>query len=381
MGSAYPLGGTLAIRDKLADGATSYLRPDERIQATFMALSGRQSYNDVGVVVSDQRIMLFSLTMTGALNEFLSQVDRGTRIGPAHGLMLYATSALGPALSIHRRFFRDVAAADAAIDDHSPWQSAPTESTGLPGSSYQESAPPDLAGWYPDPADESRTRQFDGTHWGPWVRAGGPRDTPEPSPATLTWDPLPDWTVSLAEASRKAARAQGSAFVGLGLSLMVLFAAAAGFMFEDTQPRPEFSGTTFLGLVALALGWFGFVELTRARNWSVLERAMRSAAAQGRNGQQWKLVPRPHRGLRIAASVVVVVAVVLVWIGVDSEQMYVGEATAGSVPDPTFTSQALTVGIVGLVGVGLLVLLLRRPQRLVLVADPPVDQATGTSSA
>jgi hypothetical protein len=105
----------MAIRGKLATSATPHLQPGEQIQATFMALSGERQYNDRGVIATDRRILLFSLTMNGNVKDLLREVDRGTRIGPVGGLMLYKTDALGPTLKIHRRFFADVATADAGI--------------------------------------------------------------------------------------------------------------------------------------------------------------------------------------------------------------------------------------------------------------------------
>ena len=66
------------------------------------------------IVVTDQRILVcrcgrIAFTPVGEVER---EVPRGTRIGPATGVW-YKTESLGKPLYIYRRFYKDVAEADA----------------------------------------------------------------------------------------------------------------------------------------------------------------------------------------------------------------------------------------------------------------------------
>ena len=115
----------IAIRDKIAANAQPHLAAGEQIQAVIPAqtFSGwwavlswlivllKSSYR--AVVVTDRRILVFDtgkLTM-GTPKQLLRELPRATRIGPASGLW-YKTDALGEKLYVHKRFHRDIAAAD-----------------------------------------------------------------------------------------------------------------------------------------------------------------------------------------------------------------------------------------------------------------------------
>ena len=115
----------IAIRDKIAANVQSHLSPGEQIQAVIPAqtFSGwwaalswlivlfKNSYR--AVVATDRRILVFDtgkMTM-GTPKRLLRELPRATRIGPASGLW-YKTEALGEKLYVHKRFHKDVAAAD-----------------------------------------------------------------------------------------------------------------------------------------------------------------------------------------------------------------------------------------------------------------------------
>ena len=106
----------MVTRTKLRQSAAPHLLAGERIQAAFVATTGLAQGGSGyrAVVVTDRRILLFSLSFTGKAKDLLGEFDRDTQLGPAHGAMHYATDALGVPLLIHRRFFGDVADADAA---------------------------------------------------------------------------------------------------------------------------------------------------------------------------------------------------------------------------------------------------------------------------
>ena len=118
----------MAIRDKMRTNAAHLLSPDERIQAVVPAqiTSGwfallsywiiilRGAYRVV--VVTDRRILVcrsgrFRVT---PVREIIRECPRQTRVGPAHGLW-YRCDTLGEPLYINRRFHKDVAAADASL--------------------------------------------------------------------------------------------------------------------------------------------------------------------------------------------------------------------------------------------------------------------------
>jgi hypothetical protein len=118
----------LAIRDKLTKNATPLLQPGEVIQSVFAAQTTSQYFALISywiiilknayrvVVVTDRRILVCSsgrLSVT-AVKAVLHELPRATRIGPPSGLW-YKTDALGERLYIHKRFHKDIEAADAAI--------------------------------------------------------------------------------------------------------------------------------------------------------------------------------------------------------------------------------------------------------------------------
>jgi hypothetical protein len=116
----------MALRDTLRSNAAHLLAPGETIESVFPAQTTSAWFALLSiwivvlsnayrvVVVTDRRIMVcqsgrFRMTPVRAV---LHELPRYTRIGPANGLW-YRTEALGDRLYIHKRFHKDVAAADA----------------------------------------------------------------------------------------------------------------------------------------------------------------------------------------------------------------------------------------------------------------------------
>jgi hypothetical protein len=119
----------MAIRDKLRRNAASVLQPGETIQAVFCAQTVSAYFALISywiivfanayrvVVVTDRRILVCRsgrMTMT-AVKGVERELPRGTRIGDPTGLW-WPCDSLGGKLYIHRRFHKDVRAADAALD-------------------------------------------------------------------------------------------------------------------------------------------------------------------------------------------------------------------------------------------------------------------------
>lgn len=115
----------MAIRDKLRANAAPFLQPGENVQAVFCGQTTSQYFALISVwiiiltnayrvvVVTDRRILIcrsgrFRMT---PVKEVLRELPRATRIGPASGLW-WRSESLGERLYVHKRFHKDVAAAD-----------------------------------------------------------------------------------------------------------------------------------------------------------------------------------------------------------------------------------------------------------------------------
>ncbi len=116
----------LAIRDKIAANSQPFLEPGEQVREAFAAQTmsgywGMLSYLVLfkmryrAIVVTDRRIAVFDTGKMGmgTPKELIRSLPRATRIGPLKGLWA-KTETLGERLYIHKRFHKDVDAADAA---------------------------------------------------------------------------------------------------------------------------------------------------------------------------------------------------------------------------------------------------------------------------
>ena len=119
----------MAIRDQIAANAAPLLKPDEKVQAVFGAQTVSQYLSLLSywiiimknayrvVVVTDQRILVCrsGRFRTTPVNEVLAELPRTTRIGEPQGLW-WKCETLGPKLYVHRRYHKDVRAADESMN-------------------------------------------------------------------------------------------------------------------------------------------------------------------------------------------------------------------------------------------------------------------------
>jgi hypothetical protein len=118
----------MAIRDKLRTNAAHVLQPGEQIQSIFAAQTASPYWALLSywivlfknayrvVIVTDKRILVCKsgrLTTT-PVNDIVGEFPRSTKIGPASGVW-YKCDTLGDRLYIHKRYHKDVAAADAVV--------------------------------------------------------------------------------------------------------------------------------------------------------------------------------------------------------------------------------------------------------------------------
>lgn len=117
----------IKIRDKIIENSTQFLQPGETVQAvipgqTISGWWGALTYlwifwNKFRVaLVTDRRIIvLYTGRLTlGTPKAALYQLPRETTIGPANGLWWKCTT-LGDNLYVHKRFHKDVVAADSIL--------------------------------------------------------------------------------------------------------------------------------------------------------------------------------------------------------------------------------------------------------------------------
>jgi hypothetical protein len=118
----------MAIREKLRLNAYHLLQPGETVQEIFCGQTASPYWSIVSywivffknaarvVVVTDRRILVCRAgrTRATAVDTVVAEFPRHTRIGPPQGVW-YKCEKLGERLYIHRRFHKDVAAADRAL--------------------------------------------------------------------------------------------------------------------------------------------------------------------------------------------------------------------------------------------------------------------------
>ena len=119
----------MALRDSMADSAAQYLRPGERIQAVigaqtasqwvaaltgFLVFLGLNHYRIL--VVTPARILVLDAGKTSMKKArgVVTELPRSTRLGPGTGIW-HRIPVGQENLRVHRRFFKDIDAADAAV--------------------------------------------------------------------------------------------------------------------------------------------------------------------------------------------------------------------------------------------------------------------------
>lgn len=162
----------MALRDKLVERAQPHLEPGEQVQAVFLAQTGPSPWfaalswlivlfgaKYYVVVVTDRAILALraGAFVPSKPKSLETRLPRATRIGPLSGLWGKST-LLGPKTHIHKRFHKDVDAADAHLPTQQGYGVTAPAATADPGAGTP-------AGWYPDPEDPGRRRYFDGTTW------------------------------------------------------------------------------------------------------------------------------------------------------------------------------------------------------------------------
>jgi hypothetical protein len=116
----------ISLRDKIAENSQQFLQPGEQVQAVIggQTLSGWWGaltylvffFNKYrAIVATDRRILVLHCGKwrMGSPKSVVRELPRNTKIGPATGLW-YKSESLGEKMYIHKRFHKDVAAADAA---------------------------------------------------------------------------------------------------------------------------------------------------------------------------------------------------------------------------------------------------------------------------
>jgi len=118
----------MALRDSMRTSAAPYLRPGEPVQAVIGAQTASQwlaaltgvfvflGFNRYRILaVTPSRILVLDAGKTGMKNAHgvVMQLPRSTRLGPGTGLW-HQIPAGDETLRVHRRFFKDIADADAA---------------------------------------------------------------------------------------------------------------------------------------------------------------------------------------------------------------------------------------------------------------------------
>jgi hypothetical protein len=119
----------VALRDSMRDSAAQYLQPGEPIQAVIGAqtasawLAGLTgvlvflSLNKYRIIaVTPSRIVVLDAGKTSMKKArgVVTELPRSTRLGPGSGVW-YRIPAGSETLRVHRRFFKDLQTADAAL--------------------------------------------------------------------------------------------------------------------------------------------------------------------------------------------------------------------------------------------------------------------------
>jgi hypothetical protein len=123
------LEDTVALRDAMVESSAQYLEPGEMAEALFGAqtvsqylfvLTGGIIFYSMNryrmVVVTPQRILVLDTGKFGMRKArgIVAELPRATELGPASGVW-HVITVNGERLHVHRRFFKEIRNADAAI--------------------------------------------------------------------------------------------------------------------------------------------------------------------------------------------------------------------------------------------------------------------------
>ena len=119
----------MALRDSMRESAAQYLRPGEPIQAVIGAQTASQWLAALGgflvflglnryriLAVTPARIVVLDAGKTSMKKArgVVTELPRSTRLGPGTG-MWHQIPAGTETLRVHRRFFKDLEAADTSV--------------------------------------------------------------------------------------------------------------------------------------------------------------------------------------------------------------------------------------------------------------------------
>ena len=119
----------MALRDSMRDSAAQYLPPGEPVQAVIgaqtasawlAALTGALVFLGLNryriIVVTSARIVVLDAGKTSMKKArgVVTELPRSTRLGPGSGVW-HQIPAGSETLRVHRRFFKDLQTADAAL--------------------------------------------------------------------------------------------------------------------------------------------------------------------------------------------------------------------------------------------------------------------------
>src|SRR5262249_44595064 len=122
-------GGAVALRDAMLNSSAQYLAPGESVEAVFGAQTISQymfvltggllflSMNRYRIgLVTTQRIMILDAGKMGTRKAggIVTELPRSPQLGPPSGIW-HVIPVNGERLHVHRRFFKELRAADAAI--------------------------------------------------------------------------------------------------------------------------------------------------------------------------------------------------------------------------------------------------------------------------
>ncbi len=119
----------MALRDSMRESAAEYLRPGEPIQAVigaqtasqwlaaltgFFVFLGLNRYRILAVTPARIVVLDAGKTSMKRARGVVTELPRSTRLGPGSG-MWHQVPAGGETLRVHRRFFKDLEAADTSV--------------------------------------------------------------------------------------------------------------------------------------------------------------------------------------------------------------------------------------------------------------------------
>lgn len=120
----------MALRDKLMSRSEPYLEPGETVRHVFMGQTGPNpmwALLTYWIMLVKGKYFIFAVTdrsilviraskwMPSKPKELEARLPRATPIGPVSGTLWGRTEALGQRVWIHKRFHKDVEAADAEL--------------------------------------------------------------------------------------------------------------------------------------------------------------------------------------------------------------------------------------------------------------------------